>query len=456
MKLTRLAPPAAALAAAALFTLSQTGEAFNLLGWSLGPGQRDFRVFNNFTDTAANNNQTPDPSFPGAQGAVQAIWKASVEWGSTLHGDGTGDPHQATGLGSGQGNFDPSFQGEANGIGNLGENVHSELNGSQGGVLAFAENNGSGLWRIRYYSTWTWNDGPNTNIPGGHFDLQSVACHEYGHALGLAHSQFNSATMAPSAAPGQVAQRSISNDDSNGVQAIYGSIDPNVKPLITSVAISGSNVTINGENFAATGNTVWFTREDGPGNGQVLTVDNVSSSNGGTLITVTAPNNAQSGDVLVRNTETQGKGISNAWPVDLDGGTTCPAPTTYCFGSPNSVSISGATLTVTGSQDTTINDTTLTATFLPPNQFGIFIYGMAQQSLPVGDGVLCVGGSLIRLPAQSTGTGTMSSTLDFNNLPIGGDISAGETWNFQTWFRDAAGGPAGNNLSSAVEVQFCN
>ena len=30
----------------------------------------------------ANQNVTPDPSFPGAVGAPLAIWKAVVEWGS--------------------------------------------------------------------------------------------------------------------------------------------------------------------------------------------------------------------------------------------------------------------------------------------------------------------------------------------------------------------------------------
>ena len=55
---------------------------FSLIGGSLGLGQRDFRVFNNFTDASANNNTTPDPDFPSAVGATQAIWKGHIEWGS--------------------------------------------------------------------------------------------------------------------------------------------------------------------------------------------------------------------------------------------------------------------------------------------------------------------------------------------------------------------------------------
>ena len=453
MKLNLLAPPVAALAAAALLTGTQTGEAFSLLGWSLGPAQRDFRVFNNFVDVASNNNQTPDANFPGAQGAVMAIWKASIEWSSVLHGDGGGDPHQPNGLGGSGANFDPSFQGEANQIGNLGDNIHSPLAGSQGGTLAFAENNGSGLWRIRYLEVWTWNDGPGASINGNHFDLQSVACHEYGHALGLGHSTFGSATMAPTASQGSVTPRSTTNDDRNGIQAIYGAIGAN-KPLVTGVSLAGMNLTITGSNFSATGNRVWFTREDFVGNGSVLTVDNVASTNGGTVINVTVPNNAQSGDVLVRNTFSGGEGISNPFPLDLDG-PPCPSPVTYCNGAPNSVSLGGGIIEVTGSQDTTVNDTVLTATDIPSGVFGIFIYSMAQASIPVGDGTLCISGPF-RLPPQSTGTGTMQMTLDFGNLPPGGDILPGQTWNFQAWFRDSAGGPAGSNLTSAQEVMFCN
>ena len=79
-------------------------------GGQLGLAQRDFRIFDNFLDTQANDNTTPHLQFPGYAGAEMAIWKACVEWGSTLHGDGSGDPHQPSDLGSGNANFDPSFQ----------------------------------------------------------------------------------------------------------------------------------------------------------------------------------------------------------------------------------------------------------------------------------------------------------------------------------------------------------
>ena len=58
------------------------------------------------------------------------------------------------------------------------------------GVLAFTEAPGSDGWRIRYYSFWLWVDGPGDGFTGANnrTDIQGIACHEYGHALGMGHS----------------------------------------------------------------------------------------------------------------------------------------------------------------------------------------------------------------------------------------------------------------------------
>ena len=71
------------LAGAALLILPvQRAPGFSLIGDELTLGQRDFRIFDNFADPEANDNTTPDANFPGSSGAVMAIWKACVEWGS--------------------------------------------------------------------------------------------------------------------------------------------------------------------------------------------------------------------------------------------------------------------------------------------------------------------------------------------------------------------------------------
>ena len=89
MKITRFLAPAALVGGAALFLVPTATDAYAVLGFSLGLSQRDFRIFNNFSDAQANNNQTPHEDYPAYQGADMAFWKAAVEWGSSRHGTGT-------------------------------------------------------------------------------------------------------------------------------------------------------------------------------------------------------------------------------------------------------------------------------------------------------------------------------------------------------------------------------
>lgn len=95
---------------------------------------------------------------------------------------------------------------------------------------------------------------------------------------------------------------------------------------------------------------------------------------------------------------------------------------------------------------------------LPPNRFGWFLAGQGQvvSPLPGAQGVLCVsdgafgwGGRFV----QSTGaSGSMTlevDTLEFNGTPV----LAGDTWNFQAWYRDENPGPT-SNTTQAVSVDF--
>jgi Matrixin len=461
LSLNKLILPAGALGLGAVLLLpTQEAGAWSLVGGNLAQTERDFRVFNNFTDAAANNNTTPDDQFPGYTGAVMAIWKGSIEWGSELHGDGTGDPHQNGGLGSGDANFDPSFQGLATGVGSISANVHSELSGGSGGTLAFTEWSSGAGWRIRYYADWTWNDGPGTSIgSGNNYDLQGVACHEYGHALGLGHSAVsNQVTMWPSATGRGIVGRSIHSDDVAGLQAIYGAASAN-KPHISDIIISANVLTINGSNFASSGNQVWFTQAGAGGTGNPIKVTNLSSN--GSVITVTVPATAGPGDILVRNNQTGHNDLSNAFPTDLAPNGGCPDPITFCATSPNSVG-SGAVMGYTGTPNLGPNNFGVSAFGLPPNQFGIFFYGSNSTANLFGDGVICVAGGasgILRLPAvQSDFVGDVSQQLDFNAIPFSsgpGTWTPGSQWFMQFWYRDPAAGGTGFNLSNGLDITVC-
>lgn len=127
----------------------------------------------------------------------------------------------------------------------------------------------------------------------------------------------------------------------------------------------------------------------------------------------------------------------------------------YCVAGVNSVG-AGAHMCSSGSASVAANDLVLTCSDLPPNQFGLFYYGTSQDFAPLGNGFRCVGGQLFRLPMdQASGAGVASRALDNTAPPhAAGLISAGDTWTFQFWYRDPAGGGAGFNLSDAHVVTF--
>ena len=452
MKIVPITLPLAALATAAfLIGTPEESVGFTTIGGDLGPNQRDFRVFNNFTDATANNNTTADDNWPGFDGAEMAIWKACAEWASVLHGDGSGDSHQPGGVGSGGANFDPIFVGNANQVGGSNDNTHSQVSGCDGGVLAYCETPISDGWRIRYIECWNWSDGPGT-LSGG-IDLQGVACHEYGHALGLGHTNVSGATMYPSISSNGIPARSIAADDIAGVQFVYGGVSGS-KPRITDVINNGSSVTIVGTGFSSNGNTVRFTSENataGSSNFPVV-VSNQSSSGG--QITVTVPAAAGPGEVQVLNSGSGHTSVSNAYPFDPEGDAGCLPASNYCTSTTNSLG-EEATMSFTGSQSVSANDFNLRVALAATNKFGLFFYGPSQVQQPLGDGFRCVGGSIQRLTLLQTDVfGTASQQVDLTGQPL---IQPGTTWNFQFWFRDPQGpGGTGSNLSDGLSVPFCD
>lgn len=121
----------------------------------------------------------------------------------------------------------------------------------------------------------------------------------------------------------------------------------------------------------------------------------------------------------------------------------------------------GALLSGCGSTSVSVDDLVLTTSGMTPGTFALTFMGSGVIfPASIGNGILCLAGPLFRFPPFATGSGTGSigpglASYTVANNPPAGQITAGSTWNFQTYYRDI-GGPCGAffNLSSALGVLF--
>ena len=132
----------------------------------------------------------------------------------------------------------------------------------------------------------------------------------------------------------------------------------------------------------------------------------------------------------------------------------------YCVANVNSTGLPAA-IGATGSEFVVDNDLTLIATQMPPNKFGYFLTSQTQGLVfnPGGSqGILCLGGTIVRYAQSvlSTGsTGEFSLQIDLTNIPPphNAPVMAGETWNFQTWYRDNNPDQT-SNFSDGLSITF--
>ncbi|MDB4561763.1 hypothetical protein N9185_00140 [bacterium] len=137
--------------------------------------------------------------------------------------------------------------------------------------------------------------------------------------------------------------------------------------------------------------------------------------------------------------------------------------TEICSGVANSTGL-GADLSLAGSDVASANSLTVQVGSLPSNSLGYAIHSLGSTVAmnPGGSqGNLCIAGAPIgRFNAQvlnSGAAGMVSFSPDLTSLPsVTGPVAAmaGETRNFQFWYRDNVGGAATSNFSSADSITF--
>ena len=138
--------------------------------------------------------------------------------------------------------------------------------------------------------------------------------------------------------------------------------------------------------------------------------------------------------------------------------------TNYC--GPANLNSTGqsAAIEAFGNRFVDLNSVRLTALQLPQQQFGYFLNSQRKGFVPFAGGSqgnLCLAGSIGRYnrPGEilnSEAGGTFSLVLDLTDTPQPtGSVSimAGETWNFQAWFRDMNPGPT-SNFTDGVSITF--
>ena len=145
------------------------------------------------------------------------------------------------------------------------------------------------------------------------------------------------------------------------------------------------------------------------------------------------------------------------------GSTGCPCANNDGHGGCLNSTGQGAVLAACGTNSVNADDLVLEARWLPPSVNSLAFMGQGTASLFLGDGLRVVGpgsgSGLYRFPVHQAANGVVTYgpglVATAMNHPPAGQIQAGQTWNFQVWYRNV-GGPCGtgSNTTNAVSVAF--
>ena len=128
----------------------------------------------------------------------------------------------------------------------------------------------------------------------------------------------------------------------------------------------------------------------------------------------------------------------------------CAICSNYCESTVNSTGFA-ARMDFEGSTSVAADDLELVAAPVP-NQPGIFFFGPNAIQAPFGNGFRCVGGGIVRTGVSVGSNSELRFAVDYSQYD---ELVAGSSWNFQTWYRDPAGGGSRFNLSDGLNIVFC-
>jgi hypothetical protein len=181
------------------------------------------------------------------------------------------------------------------------------------------------------------------------------------------------------------------------------------------------------------------------------------SANQGTLV---ARFDASGTRVASFNAATAPFPVNGLQVIDYGG----PIGAGTCAGVPNSTGLPGR-LTLLGEVALAANSLTLSAADLPAGAPVLFLASRTGGLVPSpggSAGVLCLGGAIGRFLGpgqvqQASAAGAAALDVMVNSVPTPTGlvpIASGETWHFQAWYRDAVGGAATSNFTSAQRALF--